>query len=184
MDLREWALGLAHDHLAEALPNRWLHVQGVAGRARDMRHLREPDLEVLWAAAILHDLGYAPSVAESGFHPLDGALFLRSLGAPERLCALVAHHSCAIVEARLRGLEDELAEFVDEGGPVRDALWCCDLTTSPTGAAVSATDRLDEIVKRYGCHHVVSQFVDLARPELLAAVERTQQRLLLAAQST
>ena len=78
----------------------------------------------------------------------------------------------------------EIAEFVDEGGPVRDALWCCDLTTSPTGAAVSATDRLDEIVKRYGCHHVVSQFVDLARPELLAAVERTQQRLLLAAQST
>jgi hypothetical protein len=77
-----------------------------------------------------------------------------------------------------------LSEFIDEGGVVRDALWCCDLTTSPTGDAVSVTDRLDEIVARYGDDHVVSQFVPLARPELVAAVERTQQRLLAAAQST
>jgi hypothetical protein len=149
-----------------------------------MTHLSEPDRELLEVAAVLHDVGYAPDVVGSGFHPLDGARLLRSLGAAERLCGLVAHHSCAIVEARLRGLEDELAEFVDEGGVVRDALWCCDLTTSPVGEAMLVTDRLDEIVTRYGRDHVVSQFIHLARSELLGAVERTQERLLVAAQST
>lgn len=58
----------------------------------------------------------------TGFHPLDGARYLRSVGAPDRVVNLVAHHSCALVEAQLRGLADELVEFEDEQSPLRDAL--------------------------------------------------------------
>jgi putative nucleotidyltransferase with HDIG domain len=183
MQLRQWAFDLARERLADALPMRWAHVQGVARAAQEMIHLNEPDKELLEVAAVLHDVGYAPDVAESGFHPLDGARLLRFLGAPERLCGLVAYHSCATVEARLRGLANELAEFIDEPGAMRDALWCCDLTTSPHGEVVTVHARLDEIVARYGSQHLVSEFIRQARPELLGAVERTQDRLL-ATQST
>ena len=142
-----------------------------------MSHLAAEDRELLVSAAVLHDIGYAPSLARCGFHPLDGARALVGLGAPRRVAALVAHHSCAIVEARLRGLDEDLGVFHDEGGAVRDALWYCDLTTNPVGERVAAADRLAEIVMRYGEGHVVTRFVELARPELLGAVERTERRL-------
>jgi HD superfamily phosphodiesterase len=48
------------------------------------------DATLLLAAALLHDVGYAPDIAHTGFHPLDGAWYLREVGAPDRLTALVA----------------------------------------------------------------------------------------------
>lgn len=56
------------------------------------------DAGLLLAAATLHDVGYAPRLAATGFHPLDGARFLRDEhGAEERLVRLVANHSFAHV---------------------------------------------------------------------------------------
>lgn len=72
-------------------------------------------------------------MAASGFHPLDGARFLAAVGVSKRLVGLVAHHSCAALEAELRGLAAELADFEHEHGAVRDALSYCDITTSPDG---------------------------------------------------
>ncbi|MEU4223899.1 hypothetical protein AB0F17_06375 [Nonomuraea sp. NPDC026600] len=47
-------------------------------------------------AVSLHDLGYAPDLVETGFHPLDGASYLRdAVKADDTLYRLVAHHSCA-----------------------------------------------------------------------------------------
>ena len=52
------------------------------------------------AAAWLHDIGYAPGLALTGLHQLDRARYLRDAQrADAMLCRLVAHHSCAIVEA-------------------------------------------------------------------------------------
>jgi hypothetical protein len=58
--------------------------------------------ETLIAAAWLHDIGYAPALAKTGFHPLDGARHLEALGVDRRLCCLVAHHSGATFEAEER----------------------------------------------------------------------------------
>jgi hypothetical protein len=116
-------------------------------------------------------------LARTGFHPLDGAYFLRSIDAPSRLINLVAHHSCAIREARLRGLEDELSAFVDEEGPVRDCLWLCDLTTAPDGTPTSFSSRVAEIKQRYGPEDLVTTFITGAEPDLVAAIERTTERL-------
>ena len=58
------------------------------------------------AAATLHDVGYSPRIAQTGFHPLDGALHLRSIGLSERLCSLVAHHSEADMLAAQHGVLD------------------------------------------------------------------------------
>jgi putative nucleotidyltransferase with HDIG domain len=182
MSLISWAFSLSEQHLAEALPRRWAHVQGVARQARSLALVAGPDAELLEAAAVLHDVGYAPDLAHSGFHPLDGARFLRNLGAPARLVNLVAHHSFAILEARMRGLDQELAEFGDEGASVvRDALWCCDITTTPDGTTTTGHGRIEEIKQRYGADHLVTRFISEAAPELLAAVGRTEERWRAAA---
>jgi hypothetical protein len=176
MTTADQARETARKLLAEALPRRWAHVQGVAGKAQKVA----ADLgmtEVLAAAAWLHGIGYAPGLAATGFHPLDGARYLSGLGAPERMVNLVARHSNPIPEAELRGLGDQVAAYPDEAGPMRDALWCCDLTTSPDGESVRAGDRIADIKERYGPGHIVTQFITEASPDLLAAVERTKRRL-------
>lgn len=172
------AFRLAQKTLSTSLPRRWKHVQGVATRAMSTRPLfGDVDYSVLISSAVLHDIGYAPSLAATGFHPLDGARYLRDSGVPDRVCALVAHHSCAYREAEIRGLSAELAEWIDEKTEVRDALWWADMTTTPDGEPVSVGDRIEEIQKRYGPEDLVTFFIRQAKPDLVAAVERTASRL-------
>lgn len=176
-----FAFELGEKFLLPALPRRWRHVVGVAARARKASSLFSvEDANLLVDASILHDIGYSPRLASTGFHPLDGARYLRSQGVSDRLCALVAHHSCAYLEAELRGLSAELAEWEDEEGPVRDALWWADMTTSPDGELVSVHERIEEIQKRYGSEDLVTFFIRQAKSELVNAVERTHGRLHLA----
>ncbi len=175
-----WARDLAEQHLAGPLPRRWQHVQAVVEQASTVAPISDGDGELLLCAAWLHDIGYAPAVAETGFHPLDGARLIRRLQCDDRLAGLVAHHSGAAVEAGLRGLSDELhAEFLRERSTVADALWYADLTTGPDGRRVRVDERLAEIEQRYGAGHVVAESVRLSRAELLAAVDRTLQRTLV-----
>jgi HD superfamily phosphodiesterase len=81
---------MARGALAEALPRRWEHVQGVAGKAERVAASLALTREVLVAAAWVHDIGYAPELLATGFHPLDGARYLAGLGVPERVVNLVA----------------------------------------------------------------------------------------------
>lgn len=177
MDVAE-ARRLAEAHLAGTLDRRWRHVQAVAVRAEEVAAALEMDRELLVGAAWLHDIGYAPEASDTGFHPLDGARLLRSLDIDERVVVLVAHHSCATIEANERGLENELRrEFPIESGPVADALWFCDMTTGPDGERLSVDERLAEIRRRYGAEHVVTRFVNRAEVAIRGAADRTEQRL-------
>jgi HD superfamily phosphodiesterase len=117
-----WAAATTKVYLAEPLPKRWVHVQKVAERATALAGALGDEGDVLRAAAWLHDVGYSLSLAECAFHPLDGARFLRSSGATDRLAGLVAFHSAAATEAEVLGRADELAEFTDERTFVRDLL--------------------------------------------------------------
>lgn len=140
MGLTEQAFTLAESMLAEPLPRRWSHSLGVAKRAATLRPILGRDAGLLEAAAVLHDVGYSPSIATTGFHPLDGARFLRDQESfDERVVRLVAHHSCALLEAEERGLRDELAgEFAMEQPALVDALIFCDMTTTPYGGHTTA----------------------------------------------
>lgn len=140
------------------------------------------DRDALIAAAYLHDVGYATVAQDTGFHSLDGARYLRGIGADNRVASLVAHHSCASVEAEHRGLLDALlAEFPDERSTVSDALCYCDMTVGPTGIEIPVAERLADIQRRYGADHVVARAITHATVEVFAAVDRTQQRLDLIA---
>ena len=124
----------------------------------------------------LHDIGYAPGLAATGFHPLDGARYLRDAQhTPAMLCRLVAHHSCALIEAGERGLADVLArEFEPAPQALSSVLTYCDMTTSPDGQLVPAGRRLAEIQQRYGHGHLVSRSIQRATPMILRAVEQVQ----------
>ena len=175
---RHAARDLAMRELADALPRRWRHVQAVAAQAERLSGLPGVFGELLVAAAWLHDIGYAPRLAVTGFHPLDGARFLRDEGADSRLASLVAHHSCAAHEARVRGMDGVLlAEFEREDSLTYDALVFCDMTTGPAGEPLTYRARMDEIQERYGPRHEVTRAVELARSDLVGCCERTLARL-------
>ena len=177
------ALASRAGHLAQALfqeplPRRWTHVQGVAARARSLAPVLGADADLLEAAAWLHDIGYAPGLAVTGLHGLDGARYLRDAQhADAMLCRLVAHHSCAIIEAGERGLADVLSlEFDPAPYALASVLTCCDMTTSPDGELVPVEQRLAEIQDRYGPGHLVSRSIQRATPMILGAVKQVHNR--------
>lgn len=174
----DWARDLARSLLAEPLPQRWAHTQGVAAQAERLASVVGADADLLTVAAWLHDIGYSPALAGTGFHPLDGARYLRDVKqAEERLYRLVAHHSCATIEAEERGLKEELiAEFPPTDDTLTPALIYCDMTTDPTGSQVSFDARLDEILKRYGDDDIVSRSMRRAAPTVRRAIEEIEQR--------
>ena len=176
--MASWAQQLARELFQEPLPRRWAHVQGVAARARGLAPVLGADAELMEAAAWLHDVGYAPGLAATGLHQLDGARYLRDAQhADDMLCRLVAHHSCAIIEAGERGLADILShEFDPAPDELASELTCCDMTTSPDGQPVPTVQRLAEIHDRYGSGHLVSRSIQRATPMILRAVEQVHHR--------
>jgi predicted hydrolase (HD superfamily) len=174
MSQADWAQSLARTLLEEPLPHRWAHSQGVAATARALAPILGRRADVVTAAAWLHDIGYAPALHSSGFHPLDGARYLRDVQrADPLLYRMVAHHSCAGIEAAERGLADVLfREFKLAARGLSDALIYCDMTTGPRGQSVTLEERFAEIRSRYGPDHVVTHALARSSPELAAAAAR------------
>jgi hypothetical protein len=171
------ARGLARAHL-QALPDRWRHTEAVVDRASEYAESLSPgDRIVLLSAAWLHDVGYAPTLGSTGFHPLDGARFLGASGIDRRVVCLVAHHSGATFEAAERGLGVPLAAYGREVGPVMDALTCADMTVGPEGQRVTFEQRIAEILDRYPEDDPVHRAIMRARVELEAAVRRADARV-------
>ena len=160
--------------LAGELPRRWAHCQGVARQACTIAPALGEHAGLVESAAWLHDIGYAAPLVDSGFHPLDGARYLRDRELGQReLWTLVAHHTCAQVEADERGLGDVLAaEFPigDIAPSAVTALTYCDMTTGPDGQHVNVEQRLAEILTRYPADHVVHRSIARAAPSLRAQV--------------
>jgi HD superfamily phosphodiesterase len=176
VELATWGAEQAGVRLAP-LGDRWARTQGVASRAREIATVVDPaDRELLIAAAYLHDVGYAPELAAHGFHPLDGALWLREQGL-DRLASLVAHHSAARFEAEAQGLASELGAFEDEQSVVSDALTYSDLTTGPRGERIRVAERLREIECRYGSDSLVARALNDASDSLFEMAARTERRL-------
>lgn len=164
--------------LVAPLGRRWEHVQGVANRAGELVDAVDDDRrDTLLTAAWLHDIGYAPEIGHTRFHPLDGARYLRDNEWPDEIVNLVAHHSGARYEAAERGMSGELAEFPFEDGPVMDALVTADLTTGPSGERLTYDERISEILRRYSPEHPVHRTWTKAAPILRASVERTESRV-------
>jgi hypothetical protein len=162
--------------LLTGVGTRLAHSRTVAYRASIVAPLMDPP----WRSALadagwLHDVGYSPGLVDTGFHPLDGARYLRDQGWPREVCRLVAWHSAAAVEAELRGLYAVQAdEFPAPPREVWEALAWADLTSSPTGDVVSAEDRVAEVLDRYPADSFAHRALSTARPVLFSAVARIE----------
>lgn len=127
------ASALAERLLADELPRRWVHVQGVGIKAVDLGPLvGASKAQLLVDAQVLHDVGYSSQIKDTGFHPIDGARHLRRSGFDERIVNLVAHHTCPRIEAELRGLGQILDDEFPKDESLPHAELCfCDITVSP-----------------------------------------------------
>lgn len=170
---------LARELLECPLPRRWAHSQGVAEQARSLAPVLGDAADLVEASAWLHDIGYSPELATTGFHPLDGARYLRNVqAADEVLVSLVAYHSCAVVEAEERGLLDVLkGEFAPPSDDLLDALTYSDMTTGPDGVHLPVERRLAEILERYAPEELVHRSITRSSPLLTASVRSVQARL-------
>jgi hypothetical protein len=180
MSTFETARTIAEDLLAPTLPRHWRRAQAVGAKAAliGAEIFSRGEGGVLATAAMLIDIGYGPEAADTGFPRLDGARWLRARNWDERVTALVAHCSFAVIEADLRGCREELeAEFPDEDSAVSQALCYCDMTTGPDGENLNVESRIAEAVTRYGPNHVVSRFLERAHPAIIEAVRQTERAL-------
>ena len=158
---------------------RWRHTIGVAARAEELAVTVTPeDRETLVIAAWLHDIGYSGALAETGFHPLDGADYLDRTGWSARIAALVAHHSGSAIVAELNGFGRSLAAYPHEISPVADALTYADQTTGPLGQRVDIRSRMDEVLRRHGTESVQAKAHAVRAPYLLAIADRVTTRLM------
>jgi len=159
LDRQAWRATLAVPDAAQAqslaqallgdVSTRWPHVRTAGMMAARLGRLFDAEeAALLVAAATLHDVGYSPMVAQTGFHPLDGALHLRSLGMPERLVSLVAHHSEADMLGAAHGVHDLAARFPRERSLLADALVYADMHSAPDGRVIPAEERLADIGRR------------------------------------
>ncbi|GAA0256992.1 HD domain-containing protein [Cryptosporangium japonicum] len=157
---------------------RLRHTAGVAGRAAELVDtVPADDRELLIAGAWLHDIGYAPALRATGFHPLDGADELRRRHWAERLCGLVAHHSGAAFVAEARGLADELGRYHDERSALSDALTYADQTVGPDGVRMRFEDRVADMLRRHGPDSPNASVHVRRGPYLAAVVARVEERL-------
>ena len=154
-------------------------MQGVAATAMSLTPVLGATTGLVVAAAWLHDIGYSPAIASTGFHPLDAARYLRTTRhASDMVCRLVAHHSSAISEADIRGLGATLSsEFRPPPRSLANALTFCDMTTGPDGQHMTVEDRIADIRARYDPRDPVSRALNRSESQLTAAVDGVAQKL-------
>jgi len=159
-------------------PDRLRHLAAVAERAETLSvTVPSTVVDTLVASGWLHDIGYAPALWQTGFHPLDGATYLRAEGWPDPVCALVAHHSGSRFMARIRGLDDPLLEFEFVEDAPSDVLTAADNTARQDGSLVTISERLREKLKRHG-HDWPGAHANPERDDYIrAAARRVVQRL-------
>lgn len=157
---------------------RWQHTKAVANQAvRVAVTVPVVDRPTLVAAAWLHDIGYTRKLKKTGFHPLDGAIYLRNNGWDPRIVALVAHHSGARFVPVDRGFAEMMAEFPFEDSVVSDALTYADQTMGPYGQPMTVPYRINEAITRHGPDSPNARARVDRVPYLLAVAERVERRL-------
>lgn len=160
---------------------RYQHILGVVRCMETLLAQLDIDHErksLLLQACYLHDIGYSDQLNHYRYHPLDGAIFAKDQGFPKPVIAAVLFHSCAY-ESALK-TSQELKLIYQENDPLLDhedrlfidLVTFCDLHTSSTGEKTTLDKRVQDVVRRYGESHPVSQMMLENKPTYEEIVRR------------
>jgi hypothetical protein len=111
--------------------------------------------------AELHDVGYADCAVGTGFHPLDGYLFVKGAVSAEIALGVLLHSDSVelvryLDSSVIATFEQEYREALSKVKEVKKALKfvdvvsLCDMLTDSTGKSVTLAERYDDIATRYG----------------------------------
>ncbi|KHQ54737.1 HD domain-containing protein [Mameliella alba] len=103
-------------------------------------------------AVAYHDIGYARAFAETGFHPVDGAILARADGCDAEVVDAVLHHSgarglCLRTRPDLAGHYGPACRMMDTR--LSRALTFCDNRSGPNGEALTLAERIADIRQRH-----------------------------------
>ena len=154
-------------------PDRLAHCVEVAVLAKELgAALFSPaDAEQLEIAGLWHDAAYSTKLRITGFHPLDGAIFLAHAGADVRVIDAVLQHGAASVFASetpgFRALYEELSKATAARDFI-EILNVCDMRVGPTGKRTTVRERTADVQRRYGSENVIHKFWRQQEPFVLA----------------
>ena len=142
------------DTLFAGFEPRLAHMRDAAAFARDLGadfRLVPEHAELLERSALLHDVGYAPTLRRHGYHPLDGALYLEESGEHPWVVEGVLRHSQADRKTdRFPGVFEEYAQRspLDEAAWLVRAVTVADWRAAGVGGRVSFARRFQDIAER------------------------------------
>lgn len=140
--------------LFSGLESRLAHMRDASAFARDLStsfNLPPERARILERSALLHDIGYAPSLRRFGYHALDGALFLEEAGEHPWVVEGVLRHSQAERKTdRLPGVGEAYARrpALSEAEWLVRAVTVADWRAAGVGGRVSFARRFQDIAER------------------------------------
>jgi putative nucleotidyltransferase with HDIG domain len=152
-------------------PARLAHVLTVANQVRATAQQLAggsgtPDVDLAYRSALLHDIGYAEALYETGFHPIDGAQYLRRRGYAD-IADLIICHSNSPEQALLRGLPAiSVSRHL-----IADIITYWDVQVAQGGQLVTYTERMADIRSRYGDESPVWEAHKQAEPRINAILD-------------
>ena len=163
----------------EKHPDRLRHILTVARKVRETAQQlsakypeMDLDVNVAYCAALLHDIGYLDALTVSGFHPIDGANYLRECGYPD-LAEYILGHSNSPEQATLLQIEG----VVMSPHIIAKLITYWDIRVRQGGALVSYAERLDDIKTRYGVESQVWKSHLLAHDRISQLVQEIEDLL-------
>lgn len=144
----------------------------MAARIAKQCSLSAENQKKLITAALYHDVGYSNKLKRTGFHPLDGAIFLAYQKTDEEIIEAVLWHSSTIHDItfmpEIKAIYDKLPPR-PENSFLLKAVSFCDFRSSPIGEAFSFGQRINELKSRFGAKSRQSEIANL----MLAASQET-----------
>lgn len=163
--------------------NRYHHILGVVDRMREL--IEKIDIPLEWKplliqTAYLHDIGYSEHLNQHNFHPLDGAVFAQEMSISKPVIAAVLFHSDAYTS--VKHIRPDLLETYSRNYYLLDKtdhafidfITYCDIHTSPIGKKITLEERVQDVVRRYGEGHEVSNMMLLSQPYYQEVIQKVE----------
>lgn len=160
------------------------HARRAASLARSAGGLQRAVLqEHLESAALLTDIGTSPDLERVGFPPLDGALYLASIGWPDDIVRLVAYFAFSQQYARYFGVDHQLAVIEPIAGLAGEILVWSDLNAwepdpgNPASGQSAIAWRMDRAIGDPGSDQGAPGISSMVAASDVFVPRRTRERL-------